>query len=280
MTDAPLLLVDGHNLVWRAAFGFPAPICSRDKTRDLTGVFGFFALLRVAIRDEIPDPPEVIVVFDGEYGSAARKETDPSYKANRVADETMLNPIRALPDIKRGLDAYGIAWTEIDDAEADDTIATLVHRASGRTRLIMSADRDFYQLVTADVRVLNTVMHPGKRHIGPGEVIERYGVTPAQWPCFRALCGDPSDNIPGVHGIGQVTAARLLAGGLALDDLLKSGRLSGAKGQRVRDAFEQVMAWREMIRARIDVPVPCRPSGNPSPVLPAPAEVVEKLGLW
>ncbi|MFF3665932.1 hypothetical protein [Microtetraspora malaysiensis] len=99
MTDAPLLLVDGHNLVWRAAFGFPAPIYSRDKTRDLTGVFGFFALLRVAIRDEIPDPPEVIVVFDGEYGSAARKETDPSYKANRVADETMLKPIRGCTHI-------------------------------------------------------------------------------------------------------------------------------------------------------------------------------------
>ncbi|WP_225878576.1 5'-3' exonuclease [Spongiactinospora rosea] len=278
--EVPLLLVDGHNLLYRATFGFPTPIHSRDKTRELTGVFGFFALLRVAIRDEIPDPPEVIVIFDGEYGSAARKQADASYKANRVPDESTLKPIRALPDVKRGLDAYGIAWTEIDDAEADDTIATLVHLTGGQKRLIMSGDRDFYQLLDHDVRVLNTAMHPGKRHIGPPEVIERYGVTPGQWPCFRALCGDPSDNIPGVRGIGSVTAARLLAGGLALEDLPGSGRLAGAAGQRVRDTFDQVLAWREMIRVRTDVAVPYRPCGAPSPALPAPAEIVEKLGLW
>ncbi|WP_199536999.1 hypothetical protein [Spongiactinospora gelatinilytica] len=110
--EVPLLLVDGHNLLYRATFGFPAPIHSRDKTRELTGVFGFFALLRVAIRDEIPDPPEVIVVFDGEYGSAERKQADASYKANRVTDETALKPIHALPDVKHGLDAYGIAWID------------------------------------------------------------------------------------------------------------------------------------------------------------------------
>jgi DNA polymerase-1 len=278
--EVPLLLVDSHNLVWRAAFGFPAPIYPRDKTRELTGVFAFFALLRVAIRDEIPDSPEVIVVFDGENGSTARKEADASYKANRSSDEAALKPILALPDIKNGLDAYGIAWMEIDDAEADDTITTLVHLAPGRERLIMSADRDFYQLLADDVCVLNTAMHPGKRRIGPAQVIAQYGVTPGQWPCFRALCGDPSDNIPGVHGIGLITAARLLAGGLALEDLPASGRLTGAKGQRVHDAFDQALTDRQMIRTWTDVPVPYRPSGNPSPALPPPAEVVEKLGLW
>ncbi|WP_433501568.1 5'-3' exonuclease [Sphaerimonospora sp. CA-214678] len=278
--EVPLLLVDGHNLLWRATFGFPAPIRSRDKTRDLTGVFGFFALLRVAIRDELPHPPEVIVVFDGEYGSAARQDADAAYKANRVADETTLKPIRALPDVKRGLDAYGIAWMEIDDAEADDVIATLVHHSVARKRLIMSADRDFYQLLTDDVHVLNTAMHPGKRDIGPAQVIDRYGVTPAQWPCFRALCGDPSDNIPGVHGIGPTTAARLLAGGLALEDLHASGRLTGAKGTRISEAFDQVLAWRALIRTQTDVAVPYRPTGNPSPELPKPAEITEKLELW
>src|SRR5918992_1538532 len=122
-----LLLVDGHNLVFRATFGFPARIYSRDKCRDVTGVFGFFALLRVAIRDELPAPPEVMVVFDGEYGAAGRRETDDRYKANRPADTDAIKPILALPDIKRGLDAYGICWIEIDDAEADDVIATMVH---------------------------------------------------------------------------------------------------------------------------------------------------------
>ncbi|SEG93874.1 DNA polymerase-1 [Thermomonospora echinospora] len=278
--EVPLLLVDGHNLAFRAAFGFPAPIRSRDKTRDLTAVFGFFALLRVAIRDEPAHPPEVIVVFDGENGSAARKAADADYKAQRADDEAAMKPIRALPDIKRGLDAYGLPWIEIDNAEADDVIATLTCSAPDRERLIMSMDKDFYQLLGPGVRMLNTAMHPGKRLIGPDEVRERHGVTPRQWPCFRALCGDPSDNIPGVRGIGEKTAAKLLAGGLHVRDLPTSGRLTGAKGQRILDTFPQVLAWRELIVARTDVPLPALPGGSPSPTLPAPAEVVDTLGLW
>jgi DNA polymerase-1 len=278
--EVPLLLVDGHNLLFRATFGFPAPIYSRDKARELTGVFGFFALLRVAIRDEISTPPEVIVVFDGENGSAARKAADADYKANRPADEQALKPIRALPDVKRGLDAYGIRWIEIDDAEADDVITTLTYLTPDRTRLIMSADRDFYQLLSHEVMVLNTAMHPGKRRIGPEQVYARYGVTPAQWPCFRSLCGDPSDNISGVYGVGERTAATLLDGGLTLEDLPSSGRLVGAKGKRVTESFDQVLAWRAIIRTRIDVALPYHPDSQPSPALPKPAEVVEKLDLW
>ncbi|GAA4729854.1 hypothetical protein [Phytohabitans rumicis] len=78
----PLLLVDGHNLLWGATFGFPAEIRSRDRTRLLTGLFGFFALLRVAIREDLSEPSEVIVVFDGQYGGSDRQEIDPSYKAH------------------------------------------------------------------------------------------------------------------------------------------------------------------------------------------------------
>ena len=166
----PLLLVDGHNLLWRAAFGFPAAILSRDKTRDLTAEFGFFALLRVAIRDEIPDPPEVLVVFDGQYGAAERQENDANYKANRTIDESALRPLRAIPHVQQGLDHYGVGWIEIDTAEADDVIAALVantaRREPERHVWIMSGDRDFYQLVTEQVRVLNTVMKRGQRHIG------------------------------------------------------------------------------------------------------------------
>ncbi|WP_329243008.1 flap endonuclease [Actinoallomurus sp. NBC_01490] len=279
--EVPLLLVDGHNLVFRAAYGFPAPIYSRDKSRDLTGVFGFFALLRVAIRDELDDPPEVLVVFDGQDGSAARKQADGNYKANRPVDEEALKPIRALPDVKRGLDAYGIGWIEIDDAEADDVIATLIHSTPDRQRLIMSMDKDFYQLLDVPgVRVLNTAMRPGNRIIGPEQVRQRHSVTPTQWPCFRALCGDPSDNIPGVSGIGEKTAARLLADGLSVHDLPSSGRLTGAKGHRVGESFDQVLKWRELIAVRTDVPLPDLLSAIASPALPKPAEVVEKLELW
>lgn len=116
--DPPLLLVDGHNLLWGATFGFPAPIYSRDKTRLLTGLFAFFALLRAAIRDDVPGAgPEVIVVFDGEHGTTARKQAHDGYKASRPIDEQALAPLLFLPDVKRGLDHCGIAWIELEYAQ-------------------------------------------------------------------------------------------------------------------------------------------------------------------
>lgn len=85
-TPAPLLLVDGFNVLWAGTFGFPAAIMSRDKTRELTGLFAFFALLRATIRDDLDvSPPEVLVVFDGEHGTAERVTADSDYKANREA---------------------------------------------------------------------------------------------------------------------------------------------------------------------------------------------------
>jgi DNA polymerase-1 len=280
----PLLLVDGHNLLWRAAFGFPAAILSRDKTRDLTAEFGFFALLRVAIREEMPEPPEVFVVFDGEHGAADRKDSDADYKANRIIDEAALKPLRAIPHVQQALTDYGIGWIEIDTAEADDVIATLVtttrEREPERQMWIMSGDRDFYQLVSERVRALNTVMKRDRRHIGPAEVLERYGVTPAQWPDFCALKGDASDNIPGVKGIGEGTAAKLLAGELHLDQLPTSGRLTGTRKATVTDNWPQVLAWRDLIRMRADLDLPQHPTGDATRALPRPADIIEKLGLW
>lgn len=80
VSDTPLFLVDGHNLLWIATMGSPANITSRDRTRTLTGVFMFFAVLRKAIRENLPIAPEVLVVFDGEHGSAERKQADAGYK--------------------------------------------------------------------------------------------------------------------------------------------------------------------------------------------------------
>src|SRR4029077_7010293 len=165
--ETPLLLVDGHNLLWGATFGFPAEIRSRDKTRLLPGVFAFFALLRVAIREDMPAPPEVIVVFDGQYGASGRQQADPAYKAQRPAGDAALAPIGFLPDVKRGLDACAVTWVEIENAGADDLIAAIVRRSGARRIAIMSRDKDFYQLITGNVTVLNTKMRSGHRHIDP-----------------------------------------------------------------------------------------------------------------
>ena len=188
MSAVPLLLIDGHNLLFRACFGTPAQIWSRDPRdkRELTTEFMFFALLRKGINEELPGWPEVVVVFDGQDGSAQRKEADAGYKANRPADDNALKPIRALPSIKAGLDLFATTWVEIDDAEADDVIATLAASCPQRDVLIASVDQDYYQLLRdagpghGSVQVLNTARRAGSRLAGPAEVRARHGVDPAQ----------------------------------------------------------------------------------------------------
>ncbi len=165
-------------------------------------------------------------------------------------------------------------------------IATLVTAHPGRDVLIASMDQDYYQLLhdpgpaSSAVRVLNTAMRPGSRLIGPAEVTARYGITPGQYPDFRALCGDTSDNIPGVRGVGAKTAAALLAGGLTLEDLPASGRLAGGKGAAIRAAWPQVLTWRSMIQMRTNLPLPAAPTGAATTPLPIPGEVIARLGLW
>ncbi|MGH3693470.1 MAG: 5'-3' exonuclease [Pseudonocardiaceae bacterium] len=281
-TPAPLLLVDGHNLLWGATFGFPAPIYSRDKTRLLTGLFAFFALLRVAIRDDVPGgAPEVIVVFDGEHGATTRKQAHEGYKASRPTDDQALAPLLFLPDIKRGLDNRAIAWIELEYAEADDVVATLVAATpEPRTVIILSRDRDYYQLVTHRVQVLNTKFRAGRKLVTPAEVYARHQVTPAQWTDFRALTGDSADDIPGVKGVGAKTATTLLAGGLTLEDLPASGRLATGRGRAVTEQFDLALKWRDMIRLNVCLDLPRWPTGQASPPLFRPADIVEELGLW
>jgi DNA polymerase I len=284
MSDVPLLLVDGHNLLWRAWFGFPARIRSRDRTRDLTGVFGFFALLRVACR-ELPAPPEIVVVFDGENAWAHRSAIESTYKAHRPTDDNAMAPIRSLADVVRGLDEIEIRHLCVDTAEADDIIASAVEvcrrHSPDRDAWIMSTDRDFYQLLDDWTRILNTARRPGQRIVDRKEIEVRFGVSPTQW-CDRAsLVGDPSDGIRGVRGVGPVTAARLLTGGLTVERLLESGRLVGRVGDRVREAFEDVVRWKRMVRMRSDLPLPGQLiSGSPSPEMPMAPTVLEMLDLW
>ena len=278
----PLLIVDGHNLLWGATFGFPAPIYSRDKTRRLTGLFAFFALLRKTIQAEFADhPPEVVVIFDGRHGADTRKETFAGYKAGRPDDTAALEPLTYLADTMRGLDRHGIAWVEIDNQEADDLVASLT--ATQRTRrpvVILSRDRDFYQLIGDGVTVLNNGMRPGHRFVTEASVTATYGVTPTQWVDYRALTGDPADDIPGIKGIGAKTAVELLHGGHTLETIPPE-RTSTGRGRAVREHLDQAFRWRALIQLNADVDLDgVTITGSPTPPLPTPADMVEALGLW
>ncbi|MFK3983066.1 5'-3' exonuclease H3TH domain-containing protein [Micromonospora sp. NPDC050397] len=271
-----LFAVDGHHLLYRAWFGFPARIMSRDRTRDLTGVFGFLALARKAHHLHAPDS-EMVVVFDGEFGTADRVRAEPTYKANRAtADHT---PIKSLPAVKQALSAACVRWAELDNHEGDDVLATAISAATrqGRPVICFSGDRDFYQLLDDTV----TILTPTRAELTGADVQRRFGVLPRQWPDYRALTGDPADNIPGIRGIGPKTAASLLSGGLHLEDLPASPRLDSPRCREVREQWDQVLAWRDIIRLRDDVALPADiVTGQPTPPLPRAAQILEHLDLW
>ncbi|MQS38302.1 flap endonuclease [Streptomyces katsurahamanus] len=272
-----MLLVDGHNLLHRAWFGFAARIWNRDKTIDRTGIFGFAALLRKA-QEQHAQGFEVFVVFDAEDGSQTRLEQDAGYKAQRPAPAPGL--MDSLPLVKTALDHCGVRWIEQNGCEADDVIATLTTRAhaAGRPVDVMSADKDYIQLLCDDdpaVRLLNTGLGPGRRYTTAAQIHPRYGVRPAQWSDYRALTGDPADNIPGLHGVGPKTAARLLTG-----RHLETIPLAELRPAWTED-WPRVLRWREMIRLATKTDLPDGLLTNlPTPPLPRAPAVLETLNLW
>ncbi len=270
-----LLLVDGHNLLWRAAFGFPARITSRD-SRDITAEFGFFALLRVGQREL--SEAECIVCFDGQYGPAKRQSLNPDYKATRI--EADMSPIKALPAIKAGLESVGVLWIEFEDKEADDLIASLCAQSSPREAFIMSTDKDFSQLLDERVFILNTSRKQGHRIFRRDDLLQRHAVTPEQWCDFRALMGDPADNISGVPGIGKKTAARLLDGGKNLEELDQGRKAEGRAGLNLRERWSQVLRDRDLMRLKSDIKLASHLTGAATAELPTAAKVLEGISLW
>ena len=272
----PLVLVDGFNLLWRAAYGFPARITAPDG-RDVTAMFGFLALLRKAHR-ELGQPTECVVVFDGEDGWQGRQASHPGYKEHRR--ELDFSPIAWLPAIQQALSDNGLVWHESRGWEADDVIATLAAGAGEREVVVMSTDRDYHQLLGPTVVQLNTTRAVDRRVITELEVRDRHGVAPDQWCDYIALVGDRSDAIPGISGIGPIRARRLLAGGRHLDDLPGSGLLAGAHGRRLAAEFGQALDWRALVTLRTDLELDISPTGVATEELPLAATILHDQGIW
>jgi DNA polymerase-1 len=269
-TSSPtLFLVDGNNLLWRAAHGHRAPFPASDG-RDLTPLFRFFAKLRRAL-GTYGLFAECVVCFDGADAWSRRRDIDNDYKSNRRYEGSDLSFMGWLPEIRAALDAAGIANLELVDQEADDVIATLAARADGRLVRVMSTDRDYYQLISSRTAVVDPKTRPGL--VDEGLLLERYRVTARQWCDFRALCGDPSDGIPGLPGVGKTRAAMLLVGGATLEDLYERS------AAEIVDRWTDLMRWRELIRLRTDVELSFEPTAVPTAKLPAPGAVCAELGL-
>jgi DNA polymerase-1 len=203
-----LLLLDGHSLAYRAFYALP-PDMSTPSGTVTNAVFGFTSMLVKMLADEHPD--QIAVVFDPP-GPTVRHGMDPEYKAGRKETPELFPP--QLPLIREVLAAVGIPVVEVAGVEADDVIATLATRAAdaGTDVVIVTGDRDSYQLVRdPHIRVLyNKRGVSDYARYDEAGIAERTGVTPRQYPEYAALRGDSSDNLPGVPGIGEKTAAKLV----------------------------------------------------------------------
>lgn len=258
--DRKLLLVDGHSLAYRAFFALPVENFSTTTGQATNAVYGFTSMLINTLRDE--KPTHVAVAFDVSRRTF-RTEVFPEYKANRAASPSEFKGQVDL--IIEVLDAMGIPALKVDGFEADDILATLTTEAVAEDFdvLLLTGDRDAFQLVNDHT----TVLYPKKgvsdlARMGPTQVEEKYGLTPAQYPDFAALRGDPSDNLPNIPSVGEKTATKWIREYGSLDALLENAESVGGKvGIALREHVDQVRRNRELTELVRDVPLEVGVSG-------------------
>jgi DNA polymerase-1 len=254
-----LLLLDGHSLAYRAFFALPAENFSTTTGQPTNAVYGFTAMLINVLRDETPT--HVAVAFDrGE--PTFRHEQWVEYKANRR--ETPADFRNQLSLIFEVLDALGIRRLSVPGYEADDIIATLATQAeqAGLDVLIVTGDRDVLQLVDEHITALMTRRGITEMtRFTPEEVTARYGLTPAQYPDYAALRGDPSDNLPSIPGVGEKTAAKWVAEFGSLAELVdRVDEVKGRAGDRLREHLSDVLRNRQLTELARDVPLEAGPA--------------------
>jgi DNA polymerase-1 len=248
-----LFLIDGNSLVYRAFFALPESIAT-SKGQPTNAIFGFASML-VKLLTEYGSKP-TIVVWDA--GASGRKEVYPEYKGDRPSRPDLLR--EQFPHFTPLVEAFGYANVSCEGFEADDVIATLARRARehGTEVMVVTGDRDTFQLVEDGVRVMATGRGITDTKIYDRQaVVDRYGIPPELIPDFYGLKGDTSDNIPGVPGIGDKTAATLLQEFGDLETILASvDKVSGAKRkENLTNHAEDARISKQLATSIRDVPV-------------------------
>ncbi len=247
-----LLLLDAYALIFRAFYAMIRSPRVTSTGIDTSAVFGFVNTLQDLLKRE--QPSHIAVCFDPPGGSTFRHKSYEAYKANR--EKTPEGILVAVPYIKRILAAYRIPIFEVDGFEADDVIGTLSHQAEqqGFFTYMVTGDKDFGQLVTPNIKVLN----PGKNIIeGVEEVKAKYGIKlPTQLIDILGLMGDSADNIPGCPGVGPKGAEKLVQQFGSIENLLEhTSELKGALKQKIEDNAEQIRLSKWLATIITDVPV-------------------------
>ncbi|MGW4346366.1 DNA polymerase I [Streptomyces sp. NPDC004690] len=254
-TRPRLMLMDGHSLAYRAFFALPAENFTTATGQPTNAIYGFASMLANTLRDE--EPTHFAVAFDVSR-KTWRSEEFTEYKANRSkTPDEFKGQVQLIGEL---LDAMHAERFAVEGFEADDIIATLATRAEaeGFEVLIVTGDRDSFQLVSEHT----TVLYPTKgvselTRYTPEKVVEKYGLTPAQYPDFAALRGDPSDNLPGIPGVGEKTAAKWINQFGSFAELVeRADEVKGKAGQNLRDHLESVKLNRRLTELERNVELP------------------------
>jgi DNA polymerase I len=248
----PLLIVDGDNLAHRAYHSTPKTVRGVDDL-PINAIVGFFSMLSGIYQRE--KPRGVFVAWDTLGVDTYRSELWPPYQGGRIFEQEIRQQLDMLPTVCEAFD-FGVGKQRCFEADDLMAAATKLEVERGGNCLLLTTDRDAYQLVSESVTVL--AARRGTRElqrIGPHEVVQELGVLPEQVPDFKALCGDSSDKIPGVKGIGPKAAASLL---------LKYGSLEAVLCDWDRPSSDAQLAllFREVVRMRPQVPA-VLPEGSP-----------------
>jgi len=265
MAPPPLLTVDGDNLAHRAWHALPKSIKGGDGQPG-NAIVGFMnMLLRVW---ETERPRAVFVAFDTVGEPTYRNELLPQYQSGRDFPKELTDQLDRLPEL---VEALGFVWAKGAGYEADDFLAGAVaaEEARGGTALVLTNDRDLFQLASPKTTVLQPRRGVSELdRVGPDEVRERYGVDPQQVPDFVALRGDPSDRIPGAPGVGPGRAAAVIKKHGSLDAALQEGGFP--------TIADDLRTYLRMTRLQYEAPVPEIPDAQPT--WERAAELVESWG--
>jgi len=262
------MLLDSASLYFRAFYGVPDSVRSPDG-QPVNAVRGLLEFITRLVHDH--SPTHLVACWDADWRPQWRVDLIPSYKTHRVAADAPAEGAEEVPDqlspqvpvIAAVLDALGIARVGVPGYEADDVIGTLATAATTPADVV-TGDRDLFQLVddARGVRVLYPIKGVGSLQLtDEAFLVEKYGVTGAQYVDFAVLRGDPSDGLPGVVGIGEKTAAKLIAQYGTLADIQAAAiapdtKLSPAQRKRLTEATAYLAVAPKVVAVATDVPLP------------------------
>ena len=274
------MLLDASSLMYRAFFALPQSIVTGDG-EPVNAVHGYLDMTARLLSEYAPD--ELIHVYDSDWRPSARVDAYAPYKADRPDEPTTLGP--QFTWLRQMLDALGMRQAQAPGWEADDAIGSLCAGGAPGDRFeIISGDRDLLQLVqdgsddAPSVRLLFTVRGVSNlTAFDSASVVERYGISPQRYVDFATLRGDPSDGLPGVAGIGEKTAARLVRDYASLDDLLAHcDALSPRLAANLQAAGDYLSAMQSVVPIRRDVTVE---AWRPAADFDSAGRLADDLGL-